>query len=447
MWRQRLFVFIIFLLPWQARLFLLPAGDSLPYTSVSIYALDCLMLIAVLWSWRTVYAWMRACSASRRSHLLAALVGFVIAMNIASAPDVMAASWKVVTLLLFFLFALVLVREGDGKQLRFALVISAVVQSLFAVAQFLTQTIVSSTFLGIAEQVATSSGVSVIETVSGRFLRAYGSFPHPNILAGFLSLSLIATIDWYFAAYEEFQQWWNAHGSGNKQLYREPVVQKMAVVASLLLGAMTIILSGLYLSFSRAAVLAIVAALLVYGGNKYLQNPVRLVALGFKLGLVALLTLGAWTMLVPNLWTSRITSSSRLDTLSNVTRIAEYQEGISLFSSHPLVGVGLQNEVPALMLANPGLPLLSYQPVHNIFFLIIIEVGILGVFVLGLAFAYYKKKVRLMLSNGSASFVAAMTCLIVLGSLDHYLWSLHAGLILWLIPVLLYSPLKRRVQS
>jgi O-antigen ligase len=58
--------------------------------------------------------------------------------------------------------------------------------------QVLTGGSSESTLLGIADKDAQTLGVAVVETDDGRTLRAYGTFPHPNIFGGYLAVGVIA---------------------------------------------------------------------------------------------------------------------------------------------------------------------------------------------------------------------------------------------------------------
>ncbi len=49
-------------------------------------------------------------------------------------------------------------------------------------------------YFGLAQQNPGNLGVSVLEIDGYRILRSYGSLPHPNILGGFLFVSIIVGI-------------------------------------------------------------------------------------------------------------------------------------------------------------------------------------------------------------------------------------------------------------
>ena len=83
---------------------------------------------------------------------------------------------------------------------------SAVLQSIIGILQFTFQKTISSKWLGMALQEASVSGTSVVETTTNRFLRAYGSLPHPNILAGFLVIGFIILLGLYLEKGNSFKK-------------------------------------------------------------------------------------------------------------------------------------------------------------------------------------------------------------------------------------------------
>jgi O-antigen ligase len=67
-----------------------------------------------------------------------------------------------------------------------------------------------------------------------------------------------------------------------------------------------------------------------------------------------------------------------------------------------------------------------YQPVHNIFMLILSEIGIFG-FLSFLAFIFYF--IYLIFKN-NIYYLSLISALIIMFSFDHYYWTLHFGILL-----------------
>ena len=130
----------------------------------------------------------------------------------------------------------------------------------------------------------------------------------------------------------------------------------------------------------------------------------------------------------------RVASSSRLEQRSVSERVRGYSDAWQVFTHYPLLGTGMQNYTVALSKINPGQPNYTYQPVHNTFLLLFLELGILGTAVV---FFVFKKRLKqffhYLFNEASPLTVAMLAMFVVFGLLDHYLWSLHGGLFLWIL--------------
>jgi len=432
--KQWFLAVIIFLIPWQAQWIIFEqqlGGGVSEYLRIGLFATDVLMLAAVLWCRPTLPS---ADNRERRALLI--LLGYLLVVSFL-AGDPLAAFWKIGTIVLIVLFALTVWRNGDHRLLVSALIVSAVLQSLFGLWQVLRIYVPASTLLGTSEQTALRFGASVVETASGRWLRAYGMFPHPNILGGFLAAALLFIIDRYFAAYEGFQEWWNKYGLGAKNLWREKIVRQTAREIALTLAAFVIVLAGLVATFSRSALIALVIVVIVYWAMKYHANRIRATVLGIKIIAVAFAVLFVWQMFLPELWQARVANNTRLENQSMSERVQGYYDAWEVFQRYPL-GTGLQNYTAALAKINPGQPSYIYQPVHNTFLLLFIELGIFGMAVVFFALRKRLKEFfNYLFNRASPLTVATFTMFIIIGLLDHYLWSLHGGLIMICITVAL----------
>ena len=432
-WQERYLALVIFLWPWQARWIfwseLLGQGTS-EYVTLSVYAVDVLMIVAVLWmypqvSWR-VHRW--------RSLLV---VGSYLWLVSLITGNPLVAGWKLLTVVLVVAFTLVVVQVGDRELALKSFVVAAVGQSLLAIWQFGAQTVAGGTLLGMSSQTLLTPGVSLIATSTGRWLRAYGSLPHPNILGGFLALALLLTIDQYFSIYENFQQWWSSRGVATKRLWREPIVRRTGLALSLTLAVFVIMLAGLLVSLSRSAALAMLLAGVVYLAQKYYQNRIRATVLTAKLLIFTLAVLVVWQTLLPDLWTTRLQLAGRIEAQSRAERIVGYEDALQIAARHAFLGTGLQNYAVALAELHPHEPSYLYQPIHNIWLLLAIELGFVGLVVVGMVFWPFIKKFGTHLLDEAAPVgVAAIVLVSTLGVFDHYLASLHPGLLLWVIVTL-----------
>src|SRR5207245_8556183 len=106
---------------------------------------------------------------------------------------------ELAVLVIFFLAASELVVVFPRRWLLTGIAVAVVGQSLLAGWQAVAQTTAPAgkLFNGwAAELTSHDQGASIVLLpIVGRWLRSYGRFPHPNILAGFLSLSLAVLPD------------------------------------------------------------------------------------------------------------------------------------------------------------------------------------------------------------------------------------------------------------
>jgi hypothetical protein len=281
----------------------------------------------------------------------------------------------------------------SSQKLAYAFLFGMLPHALFGIGQFLFQEVPASTILGTAAHHASVLGDSVVETSAGRYLRVYGSFPHPNVFGGFLVIAII------------FSAWLWTHATRlNERLF--------ASVSFLVHNA------ALFFTFSRgawiAAILAFVPLLISIGWRR--AAP----AIASALVLVSLLGFAALPLLQ-----TRIAAQGRLEAKS----ITERVEGVTLawrvFWTEPFLGSGMGNSTLALMRVFPGLPIWQYQPSHNAALAAAVEVGSLGLVAL---LGALKSLVR---GLGKEPFSrAVLVALVTVGLFDHFLWTLPAGLTL-----------------
>jgi hypothetical protein len=288
--------------------------------------------------------------------------------------------------------------------------------------QFFSQQITANKWLGLAAHAPDVLGDSVVETVSGRFLRAYGSLPSPNILGGFLVVCLIFLIGLIF------------------YVYRQRPVRTWAVIA--LTATFVIIFQGLIFTFSRSAWLAlavVVAGMLVlffWQGDQF-----RLRVLTRVLVWICLLIIFS-VVLIPDVWQTRLVSGGRLENKSFTERSAGLDDSIEIISQNWTHGTGLGTYTQALRNLWPNKESWDYQPVHIVYFLVAAEVGLFGLALLLLIIFEFFRKTLARFKHRHAWFVSegflvtsfSFMALLIISLFDHYLWSLAFGLILfWLI--------------
>ena len=112
-----------------------------------------------------------------------------------------------------------------------------------------------------------------------------------------------------------------------------------------------------------------------------------------------------------------------------------------MLQHNPIIGVGLGNYTNTLQAKYSTLAAYEIQPVHNIFLLIISELGIVGL----LIFLLIIRQTIKQYDSQHGVFVAIFIGLLIVGLFDHYIWTLPSFVYLfWLITSLIYY---RRLQE
>jgi O-antigen ligase len=303
--------------------------------------------------------------------------------------------------MLSFLFFIILISGFlKLKEILWPVVLGSIFPSILGIWQFLSQYTFANKFLGLSIHAPEVSGVSVVASDQiGRWLRAYGTFANPNIFAGYLVLSVVFTF----------------------LLMKRVMLEKQKIFLMVILFLQTM---ALFFTFSRTAWLAwfvfiifiILYCLIV---SKKIAWPIV-----FSLAFFAVL-FAMFFPLVQN--RTEIKSSYEIRSISE--RMDGYREALTIWDSHKYLGVGAGNYTLASYNLDSNKNGTSYQPVHNIFLLFIVENGIIGFalfsFILATFFIYltsiiYKKKLFF-------SLILAIIFLI-LGLFDHYLVSSYIGL-------------------
>src|SRR3989344_175624 len=234
--------------------------------------------------------------------------------------------------------------------------LSGIFQAIVAIIQFLKQSNIGLKYLGESVINNDFSGVaSFYISDTEKIIRAYGTTPHPNVVAVFLLLSL-------FAFYYLFL---NRDYSVNN--YR------------LLITAYALSLFGLFTTFSRTVILAWLIIFCIQIVARVKNSP--------RAREIFIVSLFA-TLLFGSLYFHESISRLTIGGDDQAIELRSFYTKEALRTNISLFGVGYGNFIAWLIRENPFLPAYAYQPVHNIFLLVYSETGILGIstFILFLVF-------------------------------------------------------------
>jgi len=434
---EYLLCLFVFLLPLQTR-YIFDLGESArrvgEYGVKSLYGLEILWAIIVILAiielfyrlkieGRPRFVWRRFIE---KENLIITASLFLVLWSLASiiwsGDKLLAlehAGFLIQGIVIFFL---ILSGFAERKKISLAIVISAAAQGFLAWLQFLSQTVVGNKWLGIAAQSGKQLGVSVVEFADERWLRAYGSLPHPNILAGFLAVGFLFLLG---LAHEYY--------AGEKRSIRYSL--------GIYLGAAAI-LGGLVFSFSRAAWLAVAGAIILYVVILFFNRKKLDLKINWRAAIQFLVFCSVLCAFLSGVFwgpiSTRLFPNSRLEVKSIDERINYYEQGLSVIRGHRFLGTGIGNYTRALYdLIPEKMPSYFYQPVHNIYLLIWAELGIVGLvlFLLLIGLLVYKFiSFKLAGEHWNLIYGLAMAVLLIIGFFDHWLWSMYFGTMLfWLI--------------
>lgn len=274
------------------------------------------------------------------------------------------------------------------------------IQALWAIGQFLTQGTFANKWLGVAVHPLAQAGTSVVLASGGRWLRAYAGQVHPNVLGALLVITSLATA-WLVVN----------------------VKFKNQNVKLLLWLVYLVQLAGLFFSFSRGAWLALFITFVFWWWRARDERRTVAAATVAALACFAALGLVYWQ---PT--TGRILGGSRLEQESVVDRRVELQQSSALLQRAWFAGVGFGNYTAALYQANPTWPSYRYQPVSDLYLLILTELGVVG---LGL---WLWLVWRSLVLGWQTNMPYLLLPVLVTGLFDHYWWTIPSmALLFWLV--------------
>lgn len=394
----------LFFLPWQTAMIFTTAhvqGEPSAYGVFALYVVEVLIVFAYLLrrSWQT-----------SSSLTLIVRASYVVLAAMFFSLSVSTVGWigwfhLIHVVVAAMLFRLMIDERTDLPKAFAVFLLGLIVPVLFGWYQIGSGFSPSLTLFGMAQKNAATLGVAVVESGSERLLRAYGTFPHPNIFGGYIALGIVVLV-------------WLTRSMLN------------ACRLTAVMAAAAVLGATLVVTFSRSAWLGLFLAGCVGIGFLWHQRrmPPRRIVSVLIVGLVSLLTTA--TLFHTQVF-SRFDTSQRLEIISLEERADQYQTFTRVFFESPFLGVGPAAYTFILERRDPGHPVWSYQPIHNTYLLILAELGVVG-FSLLFYWAYRVGVIGYRQAGNTSRFyvLGISTLIMVIGFFDHYLWSLWPGLAL-----------------
>ncbi len=321
-----------------------------------------------------------------------------------------------------------------------ALAVGSVLSSLLALAQFIHQGSFQSALYFAGERLYSTStiGFATMRIGDNLLVRPYAAFPHPNVLAYSLSFSSIYL------------------------LYLFPMFRRKYLFGI----AFGIIQIGILVTFSRVLILLYLCWLAYFLFKNLFPSVILIRQLAEKnpnkilhsvqddkkkwMSILGVLGIGLLSFVYGLLYRDRF-----LDLLTRprdlLFRVESIQAAFEIIKSNWLIGTGLNNYFYYMIDIQKNFSPVFLQPPHNIFVLILLQTGILGLilFATFLFQTVFRLFTNLKTAEGFSRrfFQATMAVLIVTlvsGVFDHFILTVQQGQLLGAVLIgLAWSSVER----
>jgi len=358
------------------------------------------------------------------------------------------------------------------------IIISGFIQSIIGFVQFFTNHSIGLFWLRESVLSPEISGVAKIIFDGTSHIRAYGLFPHPNIFGGFLVVSIVSSLLYLKMFHVE-------HFEKKPQTIFSALAQHNVPRGTFILkwnnlwikyGKLFLFILGLFqvsvllLTFSKSAIIGLFIGFFYIAANNTLFNVPsastredRLSTRGgrgtfsrvliFKMfhvehfwkKIILLFSISALLFFIikPDMSSLFLKSLNERSVYLNVSR--------GTFVENPFFGIGAGQFVPNIQNTR-NLEMWQFQPVHNVFLLILNEYGIFilfaFVFFLYKMFRHNKNVPRGTFDNSNIESLlrTVLLAFIFIMFFDHYLWDIQQGqIMLWAIFGLIVASQRKQL--
>ncbi len=375
-------LFLLFISTQFGKHFFLPfsylSGVRVDYLAPTIYLTDILVLLLAVFNFKIVLKFFK------NKQIILSLFLLLINIIFSKLPEI-SIYWfiKIVELLIIFSLAKKILVTLKEKYILIALLISGSFQLFLSLTQMINKHSVQGIFYYFGERLLSLSAPGIAKASLGgvELLRPYGTFSHPNSLAGFFLL-----LYFFVLTYKKFD--------------RHLALKYLFLFISSIL---------IFISFSKIAIITF----LILNTSYFILNT----KFSCKLCKVARI-LGIFVV-------SLIFLSATTDPLTISKRIELVKNSVEIILRYPIQGVGLGSYLIEQARFSSKFYLFFNQPVHNIFLLFLSEAGMMiGGFLLYQLIRFLTKK-HLSKEQWILIFVVILT-----GLFDHYWITLQQNFLL-----------------
>ena len=381
-------------------------GLRLDYLSPTFYLTDFFILLILLFSLPKL---ILGIGKIPRKYLIAfVLLLLSLLLGLTSAKNYWAGIYGIIKFLEFSLLVYFTASnyKSFNKGILFCCVlVSVVFEAALAFLEYFNQGSLGGIFYLFGERTfnAATPGIANASINGQLFLRPYATFSHPNVLAGFLVVSMLFLLIFSF---------------------KDKRLQIFTFLGGLLAT------TALLITLSRTAIfpwliyLSVLFGLWVFEKYKKRKFNSQLLILPFSLLMILLLFLS-----LQNNFILQRFLTTRLSDESVVQRQELMTQSLNMFWKNPVFGVGVNNYFNNLNVIPIQGNSLLIQPVHNIFLLTLSETGLIGFCFM--AFIFLKSLVKAAHSKQGGKYLSlAILAIVFLGMFDHYFLTLQQGQLL-----------------
>ena len=369
--RKGLFFLLLFILPFQLGKHFFPPfsylqGVRVDYLSPTIYLIDTLILLLSILNLKELLLFFRK--------KVFIFIFLLIAINIIFSQSKYLSLYGLLRMIEFFILIFLgkkIMKYLSPRSIVISFLSSGLIELFLCLLQFYNKSSIQGIFYFIGERLFTLSTPGIAKaTINGiEFLRPYGSFSHPNSMAGFYLL-----IYFFVLSYKKF----------NKFIF-------------LKFFSLSIFTLLIFISFSKVAIVTF----LILNTTHWMLNT-KIKCPSCKIARIFIPI--AMSLVFLQAITDPLTIQKRIELLKN---------SWTIIIKHPLFGTGVNSYLLAQSQIKSNFYLFFNQPVHNIYLLFISEFGLISS---GL-FLYLNRKI---LGGFKKNSLLILSVVMITGLFDHY---------------------------
>ena len=385
------------------------SGVRTDYLAPCLYLTDLLITTLIILNFKLILKKIRI------KPYLFILIFLILNITFSIAPFIsLYRSLKIIEMLFFYLII---------KELRispiftlFLFFTSSFTQLVIAIFQMKEQQSLQGIFYWFGERYHSIStpGIATVTLQGVNILRPYGTFSHPNSLAGFYLFLyfFLMIIQFSNKKLDHIEQQLFVNPFHYFSQFVKQTSKDHIIFLFLKYGTMLICMLLIFLSFSKIAIGTFVVLNVVALWKTRKEIPCKVCITSRFLILITM---------------ALVFTSAQGDRATINKRVELAKHTITVITSHPLVGSGLGTNVLALSKFDSIHPNFFGQPVHNIILLWISDAGILGIVILGWILFAMKEKLFVMTKSPHLYLILVV---LISGFFDHYWYTLQQNMLI-----------------